>query len=1078
MFLYLNIKRSLLVLLLSVVANCGFSQVNLSDTLTTDSKIKIGKLENGLTYYIRQNKKPEQKVELRLVVNAGSILEDDDQQGLAHMSEHMAFNGTKNFKKNDIVSFLQSIGVEFGGDLNAYTGFDETVYILPIPTDKPGNLEKGFQILEDWAHQVSYLDEDIEGERNVILEESRSGKGAEDRMFRKIYPKLFEGSKYADRLPIGIDSIIKSFKPDAIRRFYKEWYRPNLMAVLVAGDIDPAKAEEMIRKHFNGLQNPSISRQRTFAPVPAYKSSDAMIVTDKEATTYSVSISYSATPVKPSVTVADYKRDIVKNIFTTLMNQRLRELTQKENPPFLGAFVDFGSYARGYEQFSINVYNGTNDAQKSLAVAVEEVERVKRFGFTQAELERAKKNVLASIERAYNERDKTESEAYVSEYIRNFLEQEPIPGIAKELDYTKVLLPTITLDEVNAVGKKLEANENFFATLTGPDPEPGTVLPSKEVILATATAAANNKDIKPYEEKAIATSLLDKMPKPGKIVKETADPVLGTKTWTLSNGTTVTVKKTDFKNDQILLGARRAGGTANYGLADKFNAQYATAVAGVMGIGSFSPTDLQKVLAGKVAAAGPVLTGTMDGFSGNSSVKDQETMFQLLYLRATAPRVDTSLFRSFVQKNKQQTAFAMADPQSAFIDTLIKTKYNNNPLAPTAVPKPEYYDKIDMNRAVEIYKERFGDVSGMNFVIVGSTDEKTLKPLVEKYIASLPATGKKFAWKDNGVRNAKGNINLNINKGQADKSLILSIHSGEIPYSDDLDLKANAISEILNIRIIEELREKIQGIYSGGMSGSLNKLPYPNYQFFIQLPCGPEKVDTLLYAMNTEIESLKKNGPRPADLDKVKQQWLEQNKTSMKENGTWLNEILETKFPGDNVDRFINAEKYIKALTPKQVQDAAKLLLNNANVITGVLRPAKPEEKSIATPSAAPAATPSTQTLPGNRSIDIQKTIELPASDFLVEVYDNADIDGDIVTLYFNGQEVISKQSLTNKPVSVALKFDPKKEKNDLVMYADNLGSTPPNTALAVITCNGQRFDVRLSSDTTKSGSIAFTVKK
>ncbi len=1073
MLLFRYTKRSFVILLLTFSIGFGFAQTNLTDSLPVDPSIKIGKLENGLTYYIRQNKKPEQKVELRLAVNTGSIMEDDDQQGLAHMSEHMAFNGTKNFKKNDIISFLQSIGVQFGGDLNAYTGFDETVYILPIPTDKPTNLEKGFQILEDWAHQVSYIDDDINGERNVILEESRMGKGAEDRMFRQLYPKLFQGSKYGDRLPIGIDSIIKTFKPEVIRRYYKEWYRPNLMAVLVVGDIDPATAEAMIKKHFSGLKNPGNARERTLASVPAYTSNDAMIVTDKEATTNSISITYSAMPVKPAATLGEYKRDMVKNIFSTLTNQRLRELTQKENPPFLGAFVDFSSYARGYEQFSLNVYNGTNDAQKSLSAAVEEVERVKRFGFTQAELERANKNILANIERAYNERDKTESEAYVSEYIRNFLAKETIPGIAKELDYTKTLLPTITLDEVNAVGSKLEANDHFFVALTGPEPTAGTTLPSKDSLLATATAAANNKDIKPYEEAAIAANLMEKMPAPGKVVKETTDPILGTKTWTLSNGTTVTIKKTDFKNDQVLLGARRAGGTSNYGVKDKYNAQFATAVVSTMGIGNFSPTDLQKVLAGKTASAGPVLTGTMDGFSASSSVKDQETMFQLLYLRVTAPRTDTALFRSFIQRNKQQTAFAMADPQSAFIDTLVKTKFGNNPLAPIAVPKPEFFDQVDMDRSLEIYKERFGDVSGMNFVIVGSVDEKTLKPLVETYIASLPATGKKFNYKDNGVRNAKGKVNLNVNKGQADKSLIVAFHTGEIPYSDDLDLKANAISEILNIRIIEELREKIQGIYSGGMSGSLNKLPYSYYQFVIQLPCGPEKVDTLLYAMNTEISNLKKNGPKPADLEKVKQQWLEQNKTSMKENGTWLNEILETKFPGDNTDRFIHADKYIKALTPKQIQDAAKLLLNNANVITGVLRPAVSADKTTGkTTTAAPKATP------GGRKADVQKMIELPAAEFEVEVYDNADVDGDIITLFFNGKEVMSKQSLTDKAATIKLTFDPNADKNELVMFAENLGSTPPNTALAVVKCNGQKFDVRLNSDTNKSGSIQFTLKK
>jgi zinc protease len=932
-------KQAFLLFAATLVTLVSFSQINLTDTIKPDPKIKIGKLPNGLTYYIRQNKKPLQKVELRLVVNAGSILEDDDQQGLAHMSEHMSFNGTKNFKKNELISYLQSIGVEFGADLNAYTSFDETVYMLPIPTDKPGNIEKGFQIIEDWAHNVSDLDQDINDERAIILEESRSGKGAEDRMFRKIYPKLFAGSKYADRLPIGIDSIIKTFKPDAIRRYYHDWYRPNLIAVLVVGDIDPAAAELLVKKHFSSLVNPANERPRTDTKVPSFSGSDALIVTDKEATNYSVSLAYSATPKQPSFTVQEYNNDIVKNIFSDLTNQRLRELTQKANPPFLGAYIDFGDFARGYERFTVNVFPGTSDAKTALATALEEVEKVKRFGFTQAELDRAKKSIIASYERSYNERDKTESDAYVNEYIRHFLQQEPIPGISKELEYTKAFVPGITLDEVNAIGKKLAGNQHFFATLTGPDAGNAT-LPSPQDLIAVATAAINNANIKPYEEKQIATNLLDKLPKPGKIVKQTTDAVLGTKTWFLSNGTTVTIKKTDFKNDQVLLGARRPGGTNGYGVGDKYSAQYATSVVAAMGSGNFSPVDLQKALAGKVASASAALGRTTDNFSGSSSVKDQETLFQLLYLKATAPRIDTSLFRSFIEKNKQQSAFAMADPTTAFIDTVVKVLYQKNPLAPDAVPKPANFDAIDLNRAVAIYNEHFGDVTGFNFVIAGSVDEAKLKPLVEKYIASLPATGKKVGYKDNGVRNATGKIDINVNRGEAEKSLILGIYHGEIPYSADLNLKASAISEILNIRINEELREKIQGIYSGNASGSLNKLPYPNYEFFVQLPCGPEKVDTLLFALNSEIENLKKNGPKATDVEKVKQQWLEQNKTAMKENGTWLNEILETKFPGDDVDRFLHAEKYIKALTPRQIQDAAKLLLNNKNVVMAVLRPA------------------------------------------------------------------------------------------------------------------------------------------
>lgn len=915
------------------------AQVNLTDKIPIDPKVKIGKLDNGLTYYIRENKKPEQKVELRLVVNTGSIMEDDDQQGLAHMAEHMAFNGTKNFKKNEIISFLQNIGVGFGNDLNAYTSFDETVYMLPIPTDKPGNLEKGFQVLEDWAHNVTYLDEDIETERTIILEESRLGKGARDRMFRQIYPDLFAGSKYANRLPIGIDSIIKSFKPDAIRRFYRDWYRPDLMAVIVVGDVPAAEAEELVKKHFSSLKNPENPRARTTTAVPAYTGTSGKIVTDKEATSYSVSVAYSAFPSKQATTVGEYRDDLLKGIFTTLLNQRLRELTQKENPPFLYGYGYFSSYARGYDQF--NAAAGTpsgSAAQTSLTALMEEVERAKRFGFTQSELDRAKMSMMASMEKAYNERDKTESDNYVDEYVRNFLENEPTPGIALENDYFKALVPQITLADVNGVAGILQRTPEFFVSMTGPE---AADLPQAQALITTASAVAARTDITAYEEKAIAANLLNKEPVPGKIIKETTDAKLGTKTWTLSNGTTVTIKKTDFKDDEIQLGARRFGGTSNYGLADKYNAAYALGVVNAMGFGDFSPTDLQKMMAGKTASAGASLTSTTDGLSGSSSVKDLETMFQLLYLKATSPRIDESLFKSYVQKNKSQLAFLLADPQNTFVDTLFKTVYANNPLSPIAIPRPEYFDQINMNRAVDIYKERFGNVHGMNFAIVGSIDEAKLKPLVEKYIGGLPSTKKEFKYKDNGLRPVKGVVNLNVNKGQADKSLILAMNTGEIPYSEDLALRADAASEVLNIRVLEELREKVQGIYGGGTSVTLNKIPYQSYSAFVQLPTGPEKVDTVLKAMNAEIEKIKREGPSKENLDKVKLQWIEARRTAIKRNGTWLSYILSSKLENKDVDRFLNFDKYVNALTIEGVKDAANKVFGGKNSVTAILRPEK-----------------------------------------------------------------------------------------------------------------------------------------
>ena len=943
--LNLMLKKTLVVFFL-LAATSLLAQVNLTDKIPVDPKLKIGKLLNGLTYYIRENKKPEQKVELRLVVNTGSIMEDDDQQGLAHMAEHMAFNGTKNFKKNDIISFLQSIGVGFGNDLNAYTSFDETVYMLPIPTDKPGNLEKGFQVLEDWAHNVTYLDEDIENERAIILEESRLGKGAEDRMFRQIYPHLFAGSKYAQRLPIGVDSIIKTFKPDVIRKFYKDWYRPDLMAVVVVGDVSASKAEELIQKHFSGLVNPAAPRPRVMADVPSYKTNSGKVVNDKEATGYDISVSYSSFPSKQATTVGEYKDDIVKDIFTTLLNQRLRELTQKENPPFLFGYGYFNSYARGYDQFNAVAGVATADvAQKGLSALMEEVEKAKRFGFTQTELDRAKMNKLAGMEKAYNERDKNESANFVNEYIRNFLENEPIPGIAVEYDYYKALVPQITLADVSGISKLLQKTPEFFVAMTGPESDK---LPQAQDLVNTATSTSAKTDIKPYEEKAIATKLLNKEPVRGKVIKETVDAKLGTKTWGLSNGTTVTIKKTDFKDDEIQLGGRRFGGTGNYGIADKYNAAYAMAVVNAMGFGDFSPTDLQKVMAGKTANAGASMSATTDGFFGSSSVKDLEAMLQLLYLKATSPRVDESLFNSYVQKSKSQLAFMLADPQNAFIDTLLKTLYNNSPLAPISVPRPEYFDNINMKRVLDIYKERFGNAYGMNFAIVGNIDEAKLKPLVEKYIGGLPSTKKLFNYKDNGLRPVKGIVDLNVNKGQADKSLILSMVSGEIPYSEDLALRAAAVSEVLNIRIIEELREKIQGIYGGGTNISLSKFPYQNYSAFVQLPTGPEKIDTLLKAMNSEIESIRVKGPSKENLEKVKMQWIESRRTAMKQNGTWLSYILSSRLENKNVDRFLNYEKYVNALTVQTVQDAARKIFGGKNKVTAVLRPEKKAEPAPA----------------------------------------------------------------------------------------------------------------------------------
>ncbi|MDQ2864430.1 MAG: insulinase family protein, partial [Bacteroidota bacterium] len=662
---------------------------------------------------------------------------------------------------------------------------------------------------------------------------------------------------------------------------------------------------------------------------------------DKEATGYNIFINYSAEKTHPTVTLEDYKHDLVKNIFTSIFNQRLRELTQKENPPFVYASADFGSFARGYESFEASIGMGNKDTTSGLKAFEEELERVKKYGFTKDELERVKKNMLSGMERAYNEKNKTESANYAEEYIRNFLDHEPIPGIANEYNYYKELLPQITIADVNSIVKTLDKNPNQFIALLGPEAAAGNQLPTADDLLAVA-ASVDKINIKPYEEKAIASSLITNMPVAGKIISSKKDATLRTTDYTLSNGVTVTVKPTDFKNDEILMSAVRAGGKNSYGIKDKYNAEYATSIIRSMGIGDFSPIDLQKALSGKTVSVSPLLSGISDGFSGSSSVKDLETMMQLIYLYTTAPRVDTSLFHSFLQKNKAQLAFLSANPQVVFIDSVYNTLYQHNPLAPIAVPKVEYFDHIDLDRVMEIYKEMFSNANGMHFTFVGNFNSDSLQDFLKKYIAALPSNTRERTYTtDNKVRPVKGKANVDVYKGKEQKSLILEIYTGQVPYSDELNLKADAVSKILNIRIIEELREKIQGIYSGGTQAQLEKFPYPNYTFYLQLPCGPEKVDTLLYAANKEIQDLIQKGPSKANLEKVKQQWKEEYKTSVKENGTWLSELQSFYFPGTNPDYFTNYIKHVDALTQKDVQDAAKLLLSTKNVLIGVLRPQK-----------------------------------------------------------------------------------------------------------------------------------------
>ncbi len=929
----------LIILLLAT----GFSsaQINLTDKIPVAPEIKVGTLPNGLTYYIRKNSKPEKKVELRLAVKAGAILEDDDQQGLAHFTEHMAFNGSKHFKKNDLVSFLQSIGVEFGADLNAYTGFDETVYILPIPVDKPENLEKGFLVLEDWASTVAFETPEIDKERGVVLEEERLGKGAEERMSKVTLPRILEGSKYAARLPIGKPEILKTFKPEVIKRYYKDWYRPDLMAVIVVGDIDPAAAESMIRKHFEKLKGPSNPKLRVYADVPSRQVSDGIVVTDPEATNNVLYIYYATQKAKIEVTVGDYRESIIKSLSGLMLGQRLQELTQKAEPPFVFGGSDRQAFVHGYESYFGFALIGKAGITPAINALIQENERARQFGFTDAEIDRAKKSLMRNIERAYNEREKTESQAYVEEYGRHFLSSEPIPGIQNEYDYHKQFLGGITRQEINEFTvKNIPSNDvKKLVVFQGPQ-KSDFAIPGNAELLAMVTAA-EKLPVKPYEEKAVASSLMAAAPAAGRITAEKKVEDLGLTELTLENGVKVVVKQTDFKNDQVLLSGFRFGGQSLYGDQDMYSAQYAATLVSQMGIGEFSPTDMRKVLAGKTVNASPRLTNLSEGINGQSGSADVESMLQMVYLYFTSPRKDDELYKSFLTKQSAMLQNMMSNPQTVFQDSLQRMLYNSHPRGPR-FPRVTDFDKVNLDKSLAIYKERFGNARGWTFFMVGSFDIAKLKPLIASYLGALPASSATPAgFRDLGVRPVKGIVKKDIRKGQEPKSFISMAFTGEAPFTESDQLKLQALIELMNIKLIETLREDLSGIYGGGMSGALNKNPYNNYTINVSLPCGPENVEKLVAATFAEIEKVKNNGPLEADLKKVKETFIQGYKVDVKDNNYWLQRLQRSAELGTNPASILTVEARVNALTAKDIQEAAKKYFNTSNYFQAVLYPEK-----------------------------------------------------------------------------------------------------------------------------------------
>lgn len=910
-----------------------------SDLIPFDPNVKTGKLKNGLTYYIRKNNKPEDKVDLRLVINAGSILEDDDQQGLAHFMEHMCFNGTKRFPKNALVDYLQSIGVKFGQHLNAYTSFDETVYFLPIPSDSPEKLEKGFQILEDWAFNTVLTPEEVDKERGVVLEEYRLGLGADDRMMKRFMPKMMYKSHYADRLPIGQKEILENFKHDKLKKFYKDWYRPDLMAVIVVGDIDVAEMEKKIQEHFSSYKNPKKERERKIFDVPNHDQTFVCIESDKEASNTEVQLIYKdyGTP-KALVTIEDFKTYMEKGLFSIMLNNRLNELTNVPNPPFTFGYSYHGeTWARTKEAYQSFAMTEETKQLDGLKVLVEESQRVKKYGFTEGELERAKAEIMASLEKSYKDRDKTNSSRFVSEYQAYFLQKEPTPGIEWTYTAAQKLIPGITVGDVNGFVSQYIKDDNRVVIFTGPEKE-GLKKPTEQEVLAILNM--NTDNITPYVDEAVATSLLRNEIKPGTILKKESNDKIGTTTLYLSNGAKVTYKKTDFKNDEVLMTATSFGGSDLLSNDDYKKTYLATWGLTDAGFSGLDLNGINRFMTGKIANVYPYIGDSTEGMSGSTTPKDMEYMFQMVYAYFTDLNYDQEAFDSYRKKQMAFTANMVSQPAYYFQQEFYSFLSKDDPRFGMVIPDEKTWNSMDYKLAYDKYKERFANAADFEFYFVGNIDDKVMEDYAAKYLASLPANDKKEKAVDLGYRRIKGSHKKVVNKGADPKSNVTILYYGDTQYTPKEALAMQALGEILTIKLVEELRENESGVYGVNARGGMEKMPYGSYYFNISFPCGPENAEKLTESALREVQKIVDNGPQEKDLAKFKEGELLDYKKNMKENRYWLNNLSESYNNSTSPENILKVEEKVNALTAKDIQEVAKKYLTKDKVI-GMLMPEK-----------------------------------------------------------------------------------------------------------------------------------------
>ncbi|MDP9081306.1 MAG: insulinase family protein [Bacteroidota bacterium] len=956
----LNYKISVAALALLVASGGAFAQVKKkpaasplkkpagveqkrvvsSGVLPVDPDVIIGKLPNGLTYYVRKNAEPKNRAELYLVNKVGSVLEADNQQGLAHFTEHMAFNGTRDFPKNDLVSYLQKSGVKFGADLNAYTSFDETVYQLPMPTDSVAVFEKGFNILANWAAYQTFDPKEIESERGVVLgEKLANGKNAQERLSMQTFPVLLNNSRYALRIPIGKEDILKTFTPETIKSFYHDWYRPDLQAVIAVGDFDPARVVELIKRNFSSLQNPVGEKPRTVYSVPPTPGTAVKIATDKEFpyTLAEIIVKHPQTVVKNT---ADFMQSIRIQLFNQMLNDRISELTQKPTPPFVYGQSSYGAFIGRQDAFTTIAVAKPGGLETAVKAAVAETERVRRFGFTLTELERAKQSALVNIDNAYRERDKTRSSNFVGEYQQNFITGEAIPGLSYEYNFYVNNINKISLDEMNALAGKFVSDQNRVVIVEAPETEKDK-LPNEKTILDWIATAG--KDVTPYVDNTVDKPLLDKLPTPGKITETKVDSLIGTTTLTLSNGVKVILKPTQFKNDQVLINGYSFGGTSLASDEDYTSAELAAGIISQSGIKDITQIQLNKMMSGKNVSVSPYISDVTQGITANTTPKDFETAMQLIYLYFTQPRKDNDVWQANISQTNALLANRGLNPGSVFQDTISATLYNHN--FREMVATPERLNKATLDKAYQFYKDRFSDASSFVFTFVGNFDVDVLKPYIEAYLGSLPSTNRKETYKNLNIYPPAGQINKTVTKGIGDKASVQMVFSGAYDYNDLNNIQIDALEEVLQIRLLDRLREKDGGTYAPGVRANYKKVPNSRYSFTISFTCAPADIDKLVSDTQDEINKLKQNGAAQADIDKFVAEEARSTQVQLKENVFWAGYLGAASQNQLNPDAILMHVSNLGGITPASTKDAANKYLSGANLIKFTLVPEKADDK-------------------------------------------------------------------------------------------------------------------------------------